>query len=91
MTTPPWVPHVTGLPDKNRVLASDYLEARGDAWERGRFDDGRPMDPVITDFRHEDEADNPISVMLWLAFMAGSDWERAHRGRRYIDETTSTT
>lgn len=67
-----------------RVLARDYLEARSAAWERGQFDDGTLMDPLIVDFR--DIGDDA----LWFAFMAGSDWERGHRGRRYNDEQTST-
>lgn len=72
-----------------RMLAPDYLEARGEAWDRGTFDNGHRMDPVITDFRHDDEDGNAIGTMLWLAFMAGSTWEREHRGRRFTDELTS--
>lgn len=80
-----WVPRVTASPElKGRVFARDYLNARGEAWERGQFDDGRLMDPVITDFRHDDN-----DVLLWLTFMAGSDWERSHRGRRFEDEATT--
>lgn len=79
-----WVARVTGS-IKGRMFAREYLDARSDAWERGQFDDGHHMDPVITDFRDEDR-----DIFLWLAFMAGSDWEREHRGRRYEDEMTST-
>lgn len=71
---------------RDRVLAPDYLNARSEAWERGEFDDGQRMDPIITDFRHP----HHITTMLWFAFMAGSHWERTHRGRRYADEETST-
>lgn len=78
-----WVPTVSGS-IKGRVLAPEYLLARGDAWDRGQFDNGDRMDPCLTDFRGD------LDVVLWLAFMAGSDWERDHRGRRYNDETTST-
>ena len=65
-----------------RVLASDYLTARGEAWQRGTFDDGKPMDPMVTEHR----SPHHVATMLWLAFMAGSEWERRHHGRRYTDE-----
>jgi hypothetical protein len=45
------------------------------------------MDPMLTDFR----GDVHMDVMLWLAFMAGSDWERKYRGRRYTDEPTGVS
>jgi hypothetical protein len=61
-----------------RVLATDYLDARGDA-----FDGRECMDPTIADFFGQDEHRD---LELWLAFMAGSDWERKYVGRRYRDE-----
>jgi hypothetical protein len=75
-----WVTSVSGY-IKGRLAAPDYLEARGAAFERREH-----MDPAIRDFFGRDEHRD---VELWLAFMAGSDWERTYHGRRYNDELTS--
>lgn len=69
------------IDDHDRFLATNYLAARSDAWERGRFDDGQPMDPILTDFRNDN-----LDVFLWHAFMAGSDWDREYTGPRYSNE-----
>jgi hypothetical protein len=66
-----------------KVLNSEYLKARGDAWDAGCFCEGHPFDPVLTDFRGDETQD----TLLWLAFMAGSDWERKYRGSRYVEGT----
>lgn len=73
-----------------RILANDYLQARGEAFDRQEH-----MDEVVA--MHEREYQRKqtpesvhMHVVLWLAFMAGSDWERSYRGRRYTNETTST-
>jgi len=62
------------------MLASEYLAARGAA-----FDARLCLDPAVADFLDGDEV---FAMQAWLAFMAGSEWERRYRGRRYTDEVT---
>jgi hypothetical protein len=66
-----------------KILTDEYLAARGAAFDAKLF-----LDPSVADFLDGDEV---LAAQAWLAFMAGSDWERKYRGRRYTDETTGTT
>ena len=40
-------------------------------------------------FAETDYATADDFALYWDAFMAGADWERKYRGRRYEDEVTS--
>jgi len=64
-----------------RILSAEYLTARGAAYDARTF-----LDPIVADFVDGDEI---LDARCWAAFMAGSDWERRYRGRRYADEVTS--
>lgn len=87
-----WEPRISASPAFNgRVGAPEYFEARSKA-----FDDGEILDPVLQielsptrkpEFSRSERAH--MHTILWLAFMAGSNWERKYRGRRYNDELTS--
>jgi hypothetical protein len=66
-----------------RTLSGDYLDARGAAFDAKLF-----LDPIVADFIDGDET---LSVRTWLAFMAGSEWERKYRGARYEEDRTGVT
>jgi hypothetical protein len=65
----------------NRILSNDYLDARSAAYDAKAF-----LSPIVADFI---DGDDVLDARAWAAFMAGSDWERHYRGRRYTDETTA--
>lgn len=75
-----WAPTITVSGHIRRVLAKEYLEARSAA-----FDRRANMDPAVADFLNQ-PGEEEQDVRIWLAFMAGSDWERSYRGRRYTDD-----
>jgi hypothetical protein len=57
------------------LLADEYLKARWQAF-------------AATTYAVADEV---AFALYWDAFMAGADWERKYRGRRYDNEATSVT
>lgn len=82
------IKQVESDPPHRRVLRNDYLQARGEAFESHDH-----MDPLLEIElspnrrpRLPQEVSAHLRLILWLAFMAGSDWERRHLGPRYVDE-----
>ena len=61
------------------VFSSNYLDARGNA-----YDNREHMDPMLGDYIYSHADAEPIATLLWLAFMAGSDWERSYSGERFM-------
>ena len=71
--------------ESGRVLDRDYLHARGEAFEHHEHMDPSLELALSTHARHKymsGEREH-LRLLLWLAFMAGSDWERHFTGARY--------